>query len=169
MSSFKRKTTAPPQLALKGTKASPALSSLLLTSSGIPSLDDVLGGGIQLGTSLTVLNPDPHSAHTDLLQKYFIAQGLLSEHRVYVVDAEARDLVNSCMWCPASTAAAAVLTDDEGAGEDDKVKIAWRYESMRKFRTTVASARDEEYVSPFHSIELHQSSYLGKNIVDHLI
>ena len=96
---------------------SPALSSLLLTSSGIPSLDDVLGGGIQLGSSLTILNPDPHSAHTDLLQKYFIAQGLLSGHKVYVADAEAHDLVNSCMWCPAS--ATSVLTDDEGARVDD--------------------------------------------------
>lgn len=148
MSSFKRKTASASQPIPKGTKTSPAFSPLLLTSCGIPSLDDVLGGGIQLGTSLTVLNPDPHSAHTDLLQKYFIAQGLLSGHNVHVFDVDSRDLVDSCMWCPASSSTAKALTDDEGAGEDnDKVKIAWRYESMQRFITTVSSARDEEYVS----------------------
>lgn len=148
MSSFKRKVATPSQLIPKGTKPSPALSSLLLTSFGVPSLDDVLGGGIQLGTTLSVLNPDPHSSHTDLLQKYFIAQGLINGQIVHVFDANARDLVESCMWCPSEGSASRALTDDEGVGEEDnKVKIAWRYENMQKFRTSIFSACDEEYVS----------------------
>ena len=148
MSAFKRKAAASSQPIPKGTKPSPALSSLLLTSSGVPSLDDVLGGGIQLSTTLTVLNPDPHSSHTDLLQKYFIAQGIINGQEVHVFDTDARDLVGSCMWCPNTGLASKTLTDDEGAGEeDDKVKIAWRYENMQKFRTTVSSVRNEEYVS----------------------
>lgn len=169
MSSFKRKAAGPSHTAVKGTKVSQALSSLLITSSGVPSLDDVLGGGIQLGSSLTVLNPDPHSAHTDLLQKYFIAQGLFNGHHTYVFDCGARDLINTCMWCPSSNSPTKVLTDDEEAGkEDDKVKIAWRYESMQKFKTTVSSARDEEYVSLCSSKQHLESSCIGKNIAGHL-
>jgi elongator complex protein 4 len=151
MSSFKRKNaTTETQEFLKGTKSSPALASLILTSSGIPSFDDVLGGGIQLATSVAVLNPDPHSAHTDLLQKYFIAQGIASGHLVHVFDPSGRSFVDSCMWTSVSDTIvkAGVGPEDEEAGEDDiKVKIAWRYEKMQKFKTTVSSNRDEEYVS----------------------
>ncbi|EJD03898.1 PAXNEB-domain-containing protein [Fomitiporia mediterranea MF3/22] len=150
MSSFKRKNPSTPQTLPKGTKPSPALSSLLLTSSGIPSFDDILGGGVQLGTNFLVLNPDPHSAHTDLLQKYFISQGLSSDQQVHVFAPDARNLVNSCMWVPGTSATS--VPDDEDAVNDNegKVKIAWRYEHMQKFRTTVYSqdSDNEDYCRP---------------------
>lgn len=148
MSSFKRKTAQPTQKTLNGTKLSPAISSVLLTSSGIPSLDDILGGGIQLGTDLLILNSDPHSAHSDLIQKHFIAQGIAAKHDVHVLNPCAKILVESCMWSSTSTASVpSVATDDPDAAiiGEDKVKIAWRYERMQKFKTTVAHA--PQYVS----------------------
>ncbi|KAL5495200.1 ELP4 [Sanghuangporus weigelae] len=151
-SSFKRKTESTPQTLPNGIKQSPALSTVFLTSSGIPSLDDVLGGGIQLGTSFLVLNPDPHSAHTDLLQKYFIAQGLASNQTVHVFDADARNLAKSCMWIPGATATSVTEDAEDGLeAKDGKVKIAWRYEHMQKFKTTVSTqgSDQEDFCRPF--------------------
>ncbi|KAI5124634.1 hypothetical protein M0805_004243 [Coniferiporia weirii] len=152
MSSFKRKAGSTSHKLPPGTKSSPSLSTLLLTSSGIPSLDDVLGGGVQLGTSLLVLNPDPHSSHTELLQKYFIAQGLACSQQVYIFDTHGRSLAESCMWVTGASMTPR-LPDDEDIpdGNGDKVKIAWRYERMQKFRTTISSHSSdlEDYCRPF--------------------
>ena len=147
MSSFKRRNNAPTQRLLPGTKMSQANSSIHITSSGVLSLDDVLGGGIQLGAYLLLLNPDPHSAHTDLLQKYFISQGLASGHKVHVFDYEAKSLVETCMWMPGESAMRTTEEDERPKDEEDKVKIAWRYENMQKFKTTVASKDSDQYVS----------------------
>lgn len=148
MSSFKRKVPQSDHKPLLGTKTSPSLSSTLLTSTGIPSLDDILGGGIQLGTDLLVLNPDPHSAHSDLIQKHFIAQGIASGHDVHVLSPCARDLVESCMWSGSSTVGKPLAACEEpevAGGGEDKVKIAWRYERMQKFKTTITP--NSQYVS----------------------
>ena len=150
MSSFKRKNIITTPKLSAGTKLSPANSSIILTSSGIPSLDDVLGGGIQLGTDILLLNPDVHSAHTDLLQKYFIAQGLSCGHKVHVFDVDLESLgslVESCMWIPGTSAVPSTEEEEIPSSDGDKVKIAWRYENMQKFRTTVTSRESDQYVS----------------------
>ncbi|KAJ7492898.1 PAXNEB-domain-containing protein [Mycena latifolia] len=119
--SFKRKTnrgSAPPAT---------------VVSTGVPSLDDILGGGLPLTCSLVLTAPDLHSQYAELVQKYFVAQGLASQQRVCVVGSV--PWVRECMWLPAGAA-----TDpDEPAPSDEKIKIAWRYEQMKQFQTTVAS------------------------------
>ena len=150
MSSFKRKASQTTQKPPDGTKSSPAQPSILLTSTGVPSLDDILGGGIQLGTDVVILNADPHSAHSDLLQKYYIAQGIASNHEVHVLSPDGRHLVESCMWTNSTpiNEAPATEEDPESTNVEEKVKIAWRYERMQKFKTTVSST--SQYVSrPF--------------------
>ena len=131
-----------------GTRISPSSSSTIVTSTGIPSLDDILGGGLPLSCSLLVLAPDSHSAYGELVQKYFIAQGLASGHKVWVVDDDAADFVSECMWMPGPSMSGGATEDEEtGAHEDDgDVKIAWRYEQMKKFQTTIPSSN--QYVSP---------------------
>ncbi|KAJ7706472.1 Elongator complex protein 4 [Mycena rosella] len=119
--SFKRKnnrTVAPPAL---------------VVSTGVPSLDDILGGGLPLSCSLVLTAPDLHSEYAELVQKYFVAQGLASHQRVCVVGSVV--WVNDCMWLPAGASA----DPDEPAPSDEKIKIAWRYEQMKQFQTTVAS------------------------------
>jgi elongator complex protein 4 len=126
-SSFKRKTpsaAAPPRAQL--------------ASTGVASLDDLLGGGLPLGCTLAALAPDPHAPHGALLARYALAQGLAAGHAVLVVDARPRAAVDACMW-RAREDAPALEEREENDGE--KIKIAWRYEGMRPFRTTVADAR----------------------------
>ena len=143
MSSFKRKAATKQSSLPPGCRISPSSPSTTITSTGIPSLDDILGGGLPLSCSLLVLAPDSHSAYGELVQKYFIAQGLACGQTVCVVDDDAEAFVAECMWTPSASApfAHAAVADDEPAedapGEDAQIKIAWRYERMGKFQTTV--------------------------------
>lgn len=136
MSSFKRKPGAAPVGA--GTRVSAASALSAVTSTGISSLDDILGGGLPLSCSLVVAAPDVHSSYGELMQKYFAAQGLASGQRVCVVGAEGARWVEDLMWMPNGVAVGADA-DDEGAGSGEKVTIAWRYEKMKQFQTTVAA------------------------------
>ncbi|KAI0043189.1 PAXNEB-domain-containing protein [Auriscalpium vulgare] len=143
MSSFKRRTAGKPATLPTGTRPSPSSTSTIITSTGIPSLDDLLGGGLPLSCSLLVLAPDEHSAYGELVQKYFIAQGLASQQTVCVVGADPQDIVTECMWMPSSSPVSASTVQDEDDLHDEadaKVKIAWRYEQMKKFQTTVAAS-----------------------------
>ena len=146
MSSFKKKTTArevPPV----GARTLPGTATTFVTSTGVPSLDDILGGGLPLGCDLLVLAPDVHSAYSELIQKYFIAQGLSSGQNVCIIDDFSRDIVSDCMWIASEEAQTSLLSgppgneeDEEGSGKDieAKIRIAWRYEQLKQFQTTVA-------------------------------
>lgn len=147
MSSFKRKTTTKQAALPPGTRACPGSPLTTLTSTGIPSLDDVLGGGLPLSCVLAVLAPDAHSAYGELVQRYFVAQALAVRHRVLVVDGEAEARVRECMWLPRDAVAAATVAqagdredEDVPAQGGEKIRIAWRYEQMKKFRTTVSAS-----------------------------
>ncbi|KAF7971829.1 hypothetical protein HWV62_19837 [Athelia sp. TMB] len=142
--SFKRKTSSKTATLPPGTRYSPSSLSTTITSTGIPSLDDVLGGGLPLSCSSLILAPDSHSAYGELVQKYFIAQGLACGQEVIVVDDYGRAFVEECMWLPgAPTTPTKPIEDDEdekASQHDDKIKIAWRYEQMKKFQTTVSTS-----------------------------
>lgn len=153
MSSFKRRAqsnqAAP---AKKGTQPVPGSASLLQVSSGISSLDDLLGGGLPLGHVLLVLAPDYHSAWGELVSRYFIAQGLSSAQRVLVCSDHPSRLASGCMWHPgtarnqAQSPAEYEEKDESVDNGDNKVKIAWRYEQLKQFKTTVdeSNAKDGE-------------------------
>jgi elongator complex protein 4 len=141
MSSFKRKSSSKQPPLPTGTRPSPTSSLTVITSTGIPSLDDILGGGLPLSCSLLILNPDPHSAYGELVQKYFIAQGLVCGQKVCVIDDHANELALECMWTPGGADPPPDDEDEDAApDQDDKITIAWRYKQMKKFQTTVSSS-----------------------------
>ncbi|KAF7339704.1 PAXNEB-domain-containing protein [Mycena sanguinolenta] len=114
--SFKRKTTS--------TASTP---STPLLSTGLPSLDDILGGGLPLSCSLVFTAPDVHSAYGELVQRYFVAQGVAAGQRVCFVGNDAR---------------AGGGGDAEARRDgEEKITIAWRYEQMKPFQTTVAASK----------------------------
>nr|XP_019050531.1 elongator complex protein 4 [Kwoniella bestiolae CBS 10118]OCF29461.1 elongator complex protein 4 [Kwoniella bestiolae CBS 10118] len=140
MPSFTRRipsTTLPPP---SGTHPSPSLSSLNLLPTGLPSLDDLLGGGLPLGSILLVLAPDSQSAWSKLIERYWIAQGLISGQSSVLVGGD-EEIVKGCMWAEKGWKGDELSqseTEGEGGEEEGEgKKIAWRYERMGKFRTTV--------------------------------
>ncbi|KAJ3737021.1 PAXNEB-domain-containing protein [Lentinula guzmanii] len=144
MSSFKRKSSSKTQ-SLPGTRPSPGSIATTITSTGIPSLDDILGGGLPLSCSFVVAAPDPHSSYGELVQKTFVSQGLACKQDVLVVgsDQDALDWVKGCMWFHSSASSNPSLEEDaedqKPTDEEQKIKIAWRYEQMKQFQTTVGS------------------------------
>lgn len=148
MSTFKRKINSKPVDLLPGTRASPFSPCTVFTSSGIASLDDILGGGIPLSCSLLVIAPDTHSSYGELVQKYFISQGLASGQKVFVIDEEPERIVSECMWfskngVPSHAVRTAEDNDDDMDETDHerKVTIAWRYEHLKRFQTTVSTSK----------------------------
>ncbi|KAI1793901.1 PAXNEB-domain-containing protein [Ganoderma leucocontextum] len=168
MSAFKRRTTSKQLPPLLGTRPSPGSPATIITSTGIPSLDDILGGGLPLSCSLLVLAPDAHSAYGELVLKYYASQGLACGQRVCIVDARPDTFLSECMWTPGSNGTASAHSgsptptptppprtedeEDERASEHDtKIKIAWRYEQMKQFQTTVPASNQstDEYCHTF--------------------
>jgi elongator complex protein 4 len=147
MSTFKRKSDSITAGVQTGTRASPFSASTVLTSTGIASLDDILGGGLPLSSSLLVLAPDTHSSYGELVQKYFISQGLASGQKVCVVDGEPGRFVSECMWHSNGTSTPSVATggdDRDVSNETDheaKVEIAWRYEHLKPFSTSASGSK----------------------------
>lgn len=144
MSSFKRRVQSS---VLPGTRPSPYTSQPLL-SLGLPSLDDILGGGFPLGSSLLVHSDHPTS-YALLLLKLYLAQGLEAGHRLVVVGSEldaegdpekvVRSLPrtdgddNPLPAASSSTPTPHVQALKEEMGqqeEKEKMKIAFRYEGL---------------------------------------
>lgn len=143
--SFKRRIPSKQATSYTGTRVSPSSPSTILVSTGIPSLDDILGGGMPLSCSLAILAPDNHSAYGELVQKYFVSQGIASGQQVCIVDDDGLSFAKDCMWMPvgSSTNSFGVNDDEEKSVQsDERIKIAWRYERMKHFQTTVSSGSD---------------------------
>lgn len=77
--SFQKRTR---QLPISGTK--PSLhNGQLLTSTGNPSLDYILGGGQQLGTIL-LIEEDKSACYAHTLTKYYLAEGVMQNHSLFI-------------------------------------------------------------------------------------
>ena len=168
MSSFKRRvptsaSDATPTRPIVGVKQASG-SSVSLISSGIPSFDDILGGGLPIGSVTVVLAPDLHSAWGTLIQRYFIAQGLHVGHTARVVSENPYHVIEGCMWVVGSRQSEAnPMENDEE--RDSKMKIAWRYEKMHQFQTTVTetSFSCESWVLANRNVV--QSTYISRRIL----
>lgn len=140
MSSFKRRVQTTP---LPGSRPSP-YNSLPLLSTGLSSLDDLLGGGLPLSSSL-LIQSDALTSYADLLLKFWVAQGLEAKQEVVVIgsglDGDGpQGLVESLMEVDGGQ----VLGDEEDEEEnkeakEEKLKIAFRYEGMKQHATTVSA------------------------------
>lgn len=165
MSSFKRRqpvavaagnggedaSTSTRIASLPGTRVSSYNSSVLI-SSGIASLDDILGGGIPIG-SILLLEEDKDTSYAKLVLRYFIAQGLccpgqrglLAAHGLdqtpdevlaklpYSEDASAA----AAEGAPAATGSQTDDEDENAGSAGEAMKIAFRYDKLKKFETSV--------------------------------
>lgn len=122
-----------------GLRPSP-LDGRVTTSTGTASLDSILAGhaGLPLGSALLV---EEHGT-TDFagaLLKYYAAEGLVQGHHVHV-------LGYPDMWkheLPAVSTKQNSTSDKISSQSDDKMKIAWRYESLAIRHAPVSNLKGE--------------------------
>lgn len=118
---------------IPGIRPSP-LTGQATTSTGAYSLDSVLGGhaGLALGSSVLV----EESGTTDFggaLLRYYAAEGIVQGHTVHVVgvgEQWVKDLPGLVGAADAAAEAAAQKKIKAAAADEEKMKIAWRYERL---------------------------------------
>lgn len=110
---------------IPGTKPS-IKNSQLLVSSGIPSLDHIIGGGLPVG-SLFLIEEDRYGTYAKVMLKYFMAEGVVTAQPLFIgsKDVKPSQFVSDIP---------AVITDvsvDKPPVTDEQMKIAWRYQNMK--------------------------------------
>ena len=139
----KRGTTRFPSI--PGTRPSVHNTSQLLTPSGVPDLDVILGGGIPVGS--VVLVKDDHKddreatgeceqtpLHSRLFLKYFLAEGVAQGHGVFYGSChhDAEGFLANLPEIEEQQEPSRV--PDKGA--EDKLTIAWRYRDTNQSSTS---------------------------------
>ncbi|KAJ1982901.1 Elongator subunit elp4 [Dimargaris xerosporica] len=136
MSSFRKRVPSKQPKLPPGTKLSPH-NGQVLVSTGVPSLDDVLGGGLPVGSICLVL-ADRRTGYSNMLLNYFMAQGLAAGHQVHLASADTapEDLLKAIpSWCPEVAQDTAGLEPPASPAAttttpEAKMKIAWRYQNL---------------------------------------
>ncbi|XP_031227122.1 elongator complex protein 4 isoform X1 [Mastomys coucha] len=182
-SSFQRRGKAsggpgggPRLLSIAGTRPS-VRNGQLLVSTGLPALDQLLGGGLAVGT-LLLIEEDKYNIYSPLLFKYFMAEGIINGHTLLVASAK-ESPANILQELPAP------LLDDNGKKEledvhsaktpelDVNMKIAWRYQLQPKMEQVgpVSSSRFGHYYDVSKRIPrelLESSKWHGFFLPEHI-
>uniref|UniRef100_A0A8D0GGN9 Elongator complex protein 4 n=1 Tax=Sphenodon punctatus TaxID=8508 RepID=A0A8D0GGN9_SPHPU len=138
--SFQRKVQVSGRLAaIAGTKPSVRHGQLLI-SSGLPSLDCVLGGGLAVGT-LLLIEEDKYNIYSNLLFKYFLAEGIVCGHKLFIASAkeDPADILKE-LPSPLFDDSKKELNEDATAikckqESQEFMKIACRYQNLPKMET----------------------------------
>ncbi|KAF9082250.1 Elongator subunit elp4 [Mortierella sp. AD031] len=164
MSSFKKRVPSAQASLPAGCRLS-AYNGQVLISTGVPSLDDILGGGLPVGTIL-LIQEDRQTSYGQLLLKYFLRQGIVAGDKCVVVsgDESPESIVRSLMGIAGEessesqvqqgvdnrddedeerrqrrkkTASSGGAAGDDEDSEQDRLTIAWRYSGLKKFESGV--------------------------------
>ncbi|ENN74392.1 hypothetical protein YQE_09010, partial [Dendroctonus ponderosae] len=134
----------------------------LLTSSGIMSLDPLLGGGLPVGT-VVLVEEDFRGLYSKILLKYFLAEGLVSKHSTLIASQD----VNPAKILKELPA---VIESDpepdikqEGQAITDKMKIAFRYQNLP---TSTAAPRSKHIGHHFDLSRNISFSNVDKSDID---
>uniref|UniRef100_A0A8C5L8B3 Elongator complex protein 4 n=1 Tax=Jaculus jaculus TaxID=51337 RepID=A0A8C5L8B3_JACJA len=132
--------SSPRLLSITGTRPS-VRNGQLLVSTGLPALDQLLGGGLAVGTVL-LIEEDKHNIYSPLLFKYFLAEGIVSGHTLLIASAN-ENPAEILKGLPAP------LLDEKDKKEFDEdvcnhktpeantpMKIAWRYQLLPKVESS---------------------------------
>eukprot|EP00047_Mylnosiga_fluctuans_P019535 m.83652 g.83652 ORF g.83652 m.83652 type:complete len:380 (-) comp8166_c0_seq5:119-1258(-) len=138
-SSFVRKSK-PARALPRGARAS-TQQGFLLVSSGVSSLDYLLGGGILVGTVLLV-EEDKEGSYADVVLKYFLAEGLAQSNALFIASADRppAQILSEIPRVDESREAAPKEKKDGDGASTDAMQIAWRYQNSATVQTEVGAS-----------------------------
>ena len=145
-----------------GTRPSP-LTGQPTTSTGAYSLDSLLGGhaGLALGSSLLI----EESGTTDFagaLLRYYAAEGIVQSHTVHLVGAGEQWIKDLPGLVGAAEAAEA---QKQAKSDEQKMKIAWRYERLGQVDADRGSRGDQRYLCRLNTRNHSDGSQSSPNVV----
>ncbi|XP_031559664.1 elongator complex protein 4-like isoform X1 [Actinia tenebrosa] len=138
--SFKKKSSRGRSVFIPGTR--PSLhNNQLLVSTGIPSMDAVIGGGVAVGT-VVMIEEDNYGSYARQILKYFLAEGVVSGHGLFLASADIdpqtilKDLPHPLDHGDDNT---------DSTNQEDTMKIAWRYQQKSKVQSNPSHNRFGHY------------------------
>ncbi|XP_042892285.1 elongator complex protein 4-like [Penaeus japonicus] len=135
VSSFQKKGKAK-VVSIPGTR--PSLhNSQLLISTGLPSLDYLLGGGLPVG-SLLIVEEDRYDVYSKLFLKYFLAEGVMNGHMTTV---GSLDLNPQSIMADLPSSGDTNPEDTTVDMTDKQMTIAWRYQNQKSQSSSISSNR----------------------------
>ncbi|XP_013786234.1 elongator complex protein 4-like [Limulus polyphemus] len=129
VSSFQKKTKhGIPKIS--GTRPS-LRNSQLLISTGVPSLDYFIGGGLAVGTVM-LIEEDVFGAYARILLKYFISEGIVCGHSLFLSGGDVSPTqILQGLPAPISDNSAHRKSEPESRQVGaEPMKIAWRYTDL---------------------------------------
>ncbi|KAM9409130.1 elongator complex protein 4 isoform 2-T2 [Pholidichthys leucotaenia] len=142
--SFQKKTRSK-LISIPGTRPS-VQNGQLLVSTGVTSLDFLLGGGLAVGTVLLV-EEDRYDSYSCMILKYFLAEGVVCQHQLFVAAAQDNpdDILQELPSPILDDVAIHKPTEQSRLPSEpqdslDAMKIAWRYQNLPKVQSTLASS-----------------------------
>ncbi|XP_060032624.1 elongator complex protein 4 [Erinaceus europaeus] len=137
-------------VSIAGTRPS-VRNGQLLVSTGLPALDQLLGGGLAVGTVL-LIEEDKYNTYSPMLFNYFLAEGIINGHTLLVASAKENpaDILQKLPAPLLDDNCKKEFNEDVGSHEtsesDIKMKIAWRYQLLPKMKAgPVSSSRFGHY------------------------
>lgn len=137
--SFQKKTRGK-LIQIAGAKPS-LYNNQLLVSTGIPSLDQLLGGGVAVGTVL-LIEEDRYGSYAKLMLKYFCAESVMTGHSLLLSSA---DLDPETLLQELPGPIIDDHVDEPTQKDDDNMKIAWRYRHLPRFQSSPAGIKFGNY------------------------
>lgn len=121
---------------IPGTKPS-IKNAQLLISTGVPSLDHVIGGGLPIGSIFTI-QEDTYGTYAKILLKYFMSEGVVTDQPLFV---GAQDVKPSHFTAKMPAVVADPTPYAQPESTDEQMKIAWRYQNMKTINSSPNSGQ----------------------------
>jgi len=176
VTSFQKKPRGGKRIEIPGTKPS-IHNNQLLISTGIPSVDFNVGGGVAVGT-LILIEEDVVGSFANLMLRYFIAEGVTSGHSLFLAAKEPHAILKQIPTVilhdggdgvsQSTTTTTTKPSDRRETGGDDELKIAWRYKDANKPDGTGIAGDNKfgHYYDLNSNIEASTLDEINKKVVD---
>lgn len=161
--SFK-KTNSQCSKILQITGARPSLfNNQLLISTGVPSFDNILGGGVAVGSAI-LIEEDSFGQYAKLLLQYFLAESVMTGQSVFLASAGIHPK-NILKDLPQPVLDETHATQDTQI-QSDQMKIAWRYQHQNKFESNPTSVKFGHFYDLTHCMNEELINKVSMTLVD---